>query len=161
MMYRQFEDKAFKLRNNMDVNTWTGFEGFKLVLKQKQKDSTDQKYDWVIFDEYSPKPSDAPAVGKGQVKKIGGKASTIISKDIFNTMAFLSGYPADIKEEEIVEKVRTDFIEREDKKLITDITLAKKGSVVLHFSKHDDMMAFVKKNRDRQFLGKPVRLFEG
>jgi hypothetical protein len=161
-MYRKFEDKAFKLRANLNVNTWTGFEGYKLVLKQKEKDGSDgQKYDWVIFDEYSPKPSDTPVVNRGEAKKNNGRASTIIKKDVFDSMAFLSGFPDTIKEEEVVEKVKTSFIGKDDLESVKNVTANKKGSVILSFSDSKQATAFVEKYMNTEFLGKKIRLIVG
>ena len=161
-MYRKFEDKAFKLRANLNVNTWTGFEGYKLVLKQKEKDSSDgQKCDWVIFDEYSPKPSDTPVVGRGETKKNNGRPSKPIKKDIFDNMAFLSGLPDTIKEEEVVEKVKNSFISKDDLEIVKNVSTNKKGSVILTFSDPKQATDFVEKYRNTEFIGKQIRLIVG
>ena len=159
--YKVFKDKSWKLRNTMDVNTFIGFEEHELVLKQKQKDLDGKRFNWVIFDKWSPKVSDpSPSVRKAG-NKSDTNSSNAIAVDAMKQMVFISGIKGQINNNEIEDKLMSDFIGIEDKLLIEKVAVAKKGTLVLHLVKDTDPACFVKKYSGNEFLGEKMRLSQG
>ena len=145
----------------MDVNTYIGFEEHELVLKQKQIDSDGNKFGWIIYDKWAPKVSDpSPSITKSG-HRAESKASNTIDLNAMKHRVFVSGIKASIGQAEVENKLRSDLIGKEDHTLIEKVTVAKKGTYVLHFLHTKDIPAFIKKYSGNDFLGGKVRPSQG
>ena len=156
--YRAYKEQAWKLRESMNVNTWIGFEGHTLVLKQKEKDAGGQKFSWHIFDSWTPKVTDPPPNLKKNPNKTTSAESRIIEKDAPNKMLVFSGHKGADELSEFESKLKSELLGQEDFELIEKISPARKGSFVLHFYDQKSSTAFKNKYSGQEFLGGKIRL---
>ena len=155
--YRAFKEQAWKLRESMNVNTWIGFEGHALVLKQKEKDLEGKKYAWNIFDSWSPKVTDPQPVSKKSAGKAVSAESKVIDKNATSKMLFISGHRGVDNVTEFESKLKSDLLGQEDLKLIEKVSSARKGTFVLHFHDQKLIAAFKNKYSGHDFLGGKIR----
>ena len=156
--YRAFKEQAWKLRESMNVNTWIGFEGHALVLKQKEKDVDAKKFSWNLFDTWTPKVTDPPPNIKKNLGNTNSAASKVIKKDATCRMLFFSGHKGVDDKAEFETKLKTELLGQEDLELIEKISAARKGTFVLHFRDQKSITAFKNKYSGQEFLGGKIRL---
>ena len=162
--YRVFKDIAYKLRTSMDVNTFIGFQGHDLVLKQKQKNQNGEKFGWVIYDKWTPKVTDQ-IVGVKKAARGGtnNNSSKQIDLNAMKRLVFvsISGSSGETQGADLEAKLKADLMGQEDSLLIEKVTINKKGSAVLHFLDEKTIKAFIQKYSGKDFLGGKVKLSQG
>lgn len=159
--YREFKDSAWKLRTTMEVKTFIGFENHELVLKQRQKNTDNGNFGWIIFDKWTPKASDPPLEQTRPGPKPDTSVSATIDINAMKKMVFVSGINSEIEKTELENKIKSDLIGQEDHLLIEKAKVAKKGTVVLYFHDSKDIAAFIQKYAGKEFLGVKIRLSQG
>ena len=123
--YRKFREKAKNLRTALNVSTYIGFEKHQLVLKQKQKDTSTQKFGWVVFDSWFPQVTDhLQATHQTSSNSIG--ASPAIAVDVLSNLIFISGIRMDSSKEETEQQILTIFLGTEDSQLVEKAVVPKK-----------------------------------
>ena len=153
--YKEFKNKAWKLRTSMDVKTWTGFEGPELVIKQKVPVSDSSKSLWVVYDHWSPKASD-PSAKKNEPKSDTSRPLPI-SKHAMQNLVFMSGFTVDRQAGVLETQLKADLIGSEDHNLFSKVVVTK-NAAILHFCKVETISAFIQKYAGKEFLGKKIRI---
>ena len=101
----------------MNVSTYIGFEKHQLVIKQKQKDTSSQKFGWVVFDSWYPQVTDnLPTNNQTSTSSLG--ASPAIAADALSNLIFISGVKMDTSKEETELQILTNFLGTEDKQRV-------------------------------------------
>ena len=158
--YRKFREKAKNLRTALNVSTYIGFEKHQLVLKQKQKDTNNQKFGWVIFDSWYPQVTDNLQVNhQTSASNIG--ASPAIAVDALSNLIFIAGVKMDTSKEETETQLLTDFLGAEDKQLVEKVVVPKNGVAILHLNTGTDAKALSLKYDGREFKGINVKVSQG
>ena len=142
----------------MDVQTWTGFDGHELVIKQKVTGPDNSKSFWAVYENWHPKASDS------NLSKLNDKKTDLakpLSKDAMKNIVFISGYPHDVQASEHEAKLKSDLIGKEDHTLFSKMVAGKKGATLLYFCDPKTIPAFVQKYSGKDFLGKTVRISQG
>ena len=147
----------------MEVNTYIGFQGHELVLKQKQKNLSGERFGWVIYDKWTPKITDQTPAAKKTITRSDTNASKQINLNAMKQMVFvsISGFTGETHGGEMETKLKSDLIGQEDHVLIEKVTTPKMGSAVLHFHNDQSIMAFIQKYSGKDFLGGKVKLSQG
>ena len=160
--YIKYKDTARKLRTAMSVSTFIGFQGYDLVLKQKQKNADGGRFGWVIYDKWTPKVTDQISSSqKVNSRSDTASASTSIDLNAMKRMVFISGFSSELDGPDTVNMVKTSLVGEEDYVLIEKIECPKKNSVVIYFHEDKVIPAFVKKYSNKEFLGARARLSQG
>ena len=119
--YNVFKETAWKLRTTQGVMTRIGFEGHKLTLKIKKKDTDTLKYDWTIFEEYSPKfvvsppspPKPAPSRGP-----VGTIPTPPLNAQALEGFLIFSKIESDLKDIDLETEFHKIFTEECKKKIV-------------------------------------------
>ena len=160
--YRKFREKAKNLRTALNVNTYIGFEGHELVLKQKQKDTATQKFGWVVFDRWHPHATEHSHANLNQ--QISGAsigASQAIAVDALSHMIFITGIKTDTSKEVVENNFVSEFIGTEDRQMVERAVMPKAGNAILHLISGADAKALSLKYNGKEFKGAILKVSPG
>lgn len=156
--YNEFKEIAWKIRSSQKLNTWVGFDGHKLVIKQKKKDEGSTKFGWEEFDFWIPSINDPLPAPKGVNVRQNTVPSPPLSKETLRKMIFATKVKSELTGQQLIDKLNAEFIQPEDKDIIDHIEFVKKGMIIFHLTSDAHAEPFVAKYKDIDFCSAKVSI---
>ena len=132
--YVDFKEVAWKIRTSQRLNTWVGFDGHRLVIKQKRKDDGPTKFGWEEFDFWIPTTKDPAPRPRGANTRQIPTPSPALAKDSMKKMVFATKVKSDLVGQPLIDKLLNEYVQAEDGDMVTQIEVVKKHMVIFHLA---------------------------
>ena len=161
--HKVFKKEAWKLKNIPGTNYQTQiiFDGYKMLLRYKERDTTTDKFQYVIHSEYFPPMDKAESEIVSSIKHpIGSKPTPVISRDLIeksNTSFYVTGMTTERTESTFIELFK-DFLDPSDKDAVVEIKLNRKDLATVYCKSWQDCSRIVNNRKDKKFQNDKITL---
>ena len=159
--HKNFKKIEWKLKNmpGMNYQTQIIFDGYKMLLRYKKKDTRDESYQYVIHSEYFPPIDLAMNEISSSIKHPAGSRPTpMISPDIAARAAssfYVSGMKTERTEASFTEQFK-DILEPGDKAVVAEIKLIKSDLAVIFCTTWEDCARIVNNKNYLKFQNEKI-----
>ena len=161
--HKSFKHTEWKLKNmpGMNYQTQIIFDGYKMLLRYKKRDTTDVKYQYVIHSEYYPPMDQAESEIISTIHFPAGSVPTPVIPTATAARAaasfFVSGMTTERTEDTFAEQFKA-FVNPGDKASIVDIKLVKPDLAVIFCKSWDDCARIVNSKKDSQLNDEKISI---
>jgi hypothetical protein len=159
--HKSFKNTEWKLKNmpGMNYQTQIIFDGYKMLLRYKVRDTTDVKYQYVIHSEYYPPMDQAESEIISSIHIPAGSLPTPVIPTATATKAaasfFVSGMTTERTEDAFTEVFKA-FVNPGDKASIVEIKLVKPNLAVIFCKSWGDCSRIVDSKKDSKLNDEKV-----